>query len=67
MMSKNLSATVKIQPDVREENEEEEKFRAEAYFPWNENFMWNYSLIKEFFSLVEDKRWVVPVIHGYIN
>jgi hypothetical protein len=44
-----------------------ESFQAETYFPWNENFLWNYTLIKEFFSVVQDKRWVMPVIHGYVN
>lgn len=44
-----------------------ESFQAETYFPWNENFLWNYSLIKEFFSVVKDKQWVTPVIHGYVN
>lgn len=48
-------------------NEKEEIFQAEVYFPWNENFLWNFSLIKEFFSTIKDKRWVMPLIHGYIN
>ena len=45
----------------------QEGFHAEDYYPWNENFMWNYFLMKEFFSIVSDKKWVLPVIHGYIN
>lgn len=44
-----------------------EEFHAEDYYPWNEKFQWNYYLIKEFFSLVKDKRWVLPIMHGYIH
>ena len=32
-----------------------EGFHAEDYYPWNENFLWNYHLIKEFFSIITDK------------
>lgn len=52
---------------IGSERVKQEGFHAEDYFPWNENFMWNYSLTKEFFSIVTDKRWVLPIIHGYIN
>lgn len=44
-----------------------EGFHAEDYYPWNENFLWNYHLIKEFFSIVNDKKWVLPIIHGYVS
>lgn len=44
-----------------------EEFHAEDYYPWNENFLWNYSLINEFFSIVQDKKWILPVIHGYLK
>ena len=49
------------------EKPKQEGFNAVNYYPWNENFLWNYSLIKEFFSIVDDKKWILPVIHGYIN
>ena len=45
----------------------QEEFHAEDYYPWNENFIWNYHLIKEFFPIITDKKWVLPLIHGYIN
>ena len=57
----------KFSNNTSKTSEEEETFQAETYFPWNENFMWNYWLIHEFFSIINDKRWVMPVIHGYIN
>ena len=37
------------------ERPKQEGFHAEDYYPWNENFIWNYNLIKEFFSIVTDK------------
>lgn len=57
----------KKKSEEKKDNISEEPFQANTYYPWNENFLWNYSLIKEFFSIVKDKRWVMPVIHGYIN
>ena len=44
-----------------------EGFQAEKYYPWNENYQWNYHLIKEFFSILDDKRWVLPIIYGYVS
>lgn len=42
-------------------------FDYSKYFPWNEKFLWNYHLMKEFFSIIKDKRWVLPIIYGYIS
>lgn len=65
-MDHSSFATNLFQNPTPEVNKQE-GFHAEDYYPWNENFMWNYFLMKEFFSIVSDKKWVLPVIHGYIN
>ncbi|CAD8044044.1 unnamed protein product [Paramecium primaurelia] len=28
-------------------------------------FMWNHYLLAEFDKIIKDKRWVIPIIHGY--
>ncbi|CAD8126962.1 unnamed protein product [Paramecium sonneborni] len=28
-------------------------------------FMWNHYLLTEFDKIIKDKRWVIPIIHGY--
>jgi len=53
---------------MRKDSEDSKpEFHAEDYYPWNEKYLWNYHLITDFFSKVNDKRWVLPIIHGYIN
>ena len=29
--------------------------------------MWNYFLVREFYASIKRKKWVMPVIHGYID
>ena len=35
--------------------------------PWQSQMMWNYFLVKEFYSIIRRKKWVVPVVHGSID
>jgi len=61
------SFNTSLYPNPVNERVSSEGFQAGDYYPWNETFMWNYHLLKEFFSIVSDKKWVLPIIHGYIN
>lgn len=34
---------------------------------FSEIFTWNYYGIAEFYNLIENKKWIIPIIHGYIE
>ena len=36
----------------------------ENYFDF---FAWNHQLIIEFYTCVSNKRWILPIIHGYMD
>lgn len=37
-------------------------------YPWDEKFVWNYFLIKDFMNTQGiSQKWILPVIYGYIN
>lgn len=27
--------------------------------------MWNHYILTEFDTIIKDKRWILPIIHGY--
>lgn len=29
--------------------------------------MWNYFLVRDFYDTVKRKKWVMPVIHGFVD
>ena len=39
----------------------------EGYYPHNEMFLWNFNLMNDFFFLLKNKSWAIPIIHGYIK
>ena len=38
-----------------------------AFKPWDNQMMWNYFLIRDFYGSIKRKKWCMPVIHGYID
>lgn len=45
------------------ENEEELK----DFKPWDNSMMWNYFLMRDFYESIKRKKWVMPIIRGYID
>ena len=43
-------------------NEEEMK----AFKPWDNQTMFNYYLVRDFYATLQRKKWVMPVIKGHI-
>ena len=35
--------------------------------PWDSQMMWNYFLVRDFYSCIKRKKWVMPVIQGFID
>ena len=35
--------------------------------PWDNQMMWNYFLVRDFYELLKRHKWVVPVVHGSID
>ena len=35
--------------------------------PWENHMMWNYFLVRDFYDIVKRKKWVMPVIHGFVD
>lgn len=35
--------------------------------PWDSQMMWNYFLVRDFYTTLKRKKWVMPVIRGYID
>lgn len=50
--------------DMSNLSERREELRIKEY---SENFTWNYHLIYSFHLYVDNKRWIMPIIHGYIE
>ena len=38
-----------------------------AYQPWDSQMMWNYFLVRDFYACLKRKKWIVPVIKGFID
>ena len=38
-----------------------------AFKPWDNQMMWNYFLVRDFYGSIKRKKWCMPVIHGYID
>ena len=36
-------------------------------YSWDEKFVWNFYLIQDLLSIIKFKKWILPVVHGYIN
>ncbi|EAR84569.2 SacI-like domain protein (macronuclear) [Tetrahymena thermophila SB210] len=32
-----------------------------------EIFMWNYYAVQQFYHILQNKKWVIPIIHGYLE
>lgn len=37
------------------------------YKPWDHSMMWNYFLMRDFYEAIRRKKWVLPVIRGFID
>lgn len=36
-------------------------------YSWDEKFVWNFYLVKDLLNIIKFKKWIMPVVHGYIN
>jgi len=59
MRSYNLRPPDQFKPQVYEELKDHTPFEA--------HLMWNYFLVREFYSHLKRHKWVMPVIHGYVE
>lgn len=41
--------------------------RKKDMYSWDEKFVWNFYLIQDLLSIIKFKKWILPVVHGYIN
>ena len=41
--------------------------KLKEYKPWDSQMMWNYFLIKDFYNSVKRKKWIMPLIHGFVD
>mmetsp|Transcript_38549 Transcript_38549/g.28414 ORF Transcript_38549/g.28414 Transcript_38549/m.28414 type:complete len:198 (-) Transcript_38549:913-1506(-) len=41
--------------------------RSNNLAPFDEQFVWNHYLIKEFYELIDNKKWIMPIIHGFVS
>jgi|LauGreDrversion4_2_1035121.scaffolds.fasta_scaffold339296_2 hypothetical protein len=41
--------------------------RKKDMYSWDEKFVWNFYQIKEFVNLVYHKKWILPIVHGFIE
>lgn len=41
--------------------------RKKDLYSWDEKFVWNFYLLQDLLSLIKFKKWILPVVHGYIN
>lgn len=37
------------------------------YYPWKTMYVWNNEQLMNLTSIVKDKSWITPVIHGYVG
>lgn len=35
--------------------------------PWDNSMMWNYFLSRDFYESIKRKKWIIPIIRGYIE
>jgi hypothetical protein len=41
--------------------------RKKDMYSWDEKFVWNFYLVKDLLNIIKFKKWIIPVVHGYIN
>jgi len=41
--------------------------RTNALSPYDEKFVWNHFLLKEFYEMIENKLWILPIIQGFVS
>jgi hypothetical protein len=41
--------------------------RKKDMYSWDEKFVWNFYLIKDLLPIIKFKKWILPLVHGYIN
>lgn len=46
---------------------EKEDMEMNGFKPWDNQMMWNSFLVRDFYSAIKRKKWVMPVVHGYID
>jgi len=37
------------------------------YYPWKSMYVWNNDQLMNMISLVNDRSWITPIIHGYVG
>ena len=40
--------------------------RKKDQYPFDEKFMWNFFLVQSFMKIVDNKKWILPIVHGSI-
>ena len=60
--SKSEGGTAEFMQSMIETEEE-----LKEYKPWDNSMMWNYFLMREFYESIKRKKWIMPVIRGYID
>ena len=43
------------------------KLNVDDYYPWKEMFVWNDYHMKEFYGVLQQKKWLMPMVYGYIT
>lgn len=41
--------------------------KSEPIKTFNDIFMWNYDLILDFYKGLKNKRWVIGIMHGFLE
>jgi SacI homology domain len=41
--------------------------RKKDLYSWDEKFVWNFYLLQDLLPIIKFKKWILPVVHGYIN
>lgn len=54
-------------PPARERANSSPTKRKKDLYSWDEKFVWNFYLIQDLLPLIKFKKWILPVVHGYIN
>lgn len=42
-------------------------FDLQGIYDWKSMFVWNHDMISNLYSILTDKNWLVPLIHGFVG
>ncbi len=52
---------------TKNENQDVAQRRKKDQYSWDEKFVWNFYLIQELLKIIKNKKWILPVVNGYIS